>query len=237
MTGNAAHGRLIGSGRAADVYELDGGRVLRRYRIAANADGEARLMRYLWSAGFPVPEVFSANGTDLVMARIDGTDMLSDLARRPWRAIACARVLARIHDQLHEIEAPLWLPRPLGEGNRVLHLDLHPGNVMLTPAGPMVIDWSNGAAGPPGADVAMASLIMRVSEVDNLPKIVRPISGLVRSAVVRGFERAVGADAAPYLAATAKLRIADRNVRSAEVVRLRRIAERDKSIDGRGADR
>jgi tRNA A-37 threonylcarbamoyl transferase component Bud32 len=223
MTGNTAQGRLIGSGRAADVYELDGSRVLRRYRIGANVESEARLMRYLRWAGFPVPEVFSAQGTDMVMARIDGTDMLSDLARRPWHAIACARILARMHDQLHEIQAPPWLPRPLGEGDRVLHLDLHPGNVMLTRAGPIVIDWSNGAAGPPGADVAMASLIMRVSEVDNLPKTIQLISGLVRGVVVRGFERAVTADSTPYLAAAVKLRIADRNVRSSEVTALQRL--------------
>lgn len=229
MTGRDDPGRLIGSGRAADVYELTGGRVLRRYRIKADVEHEARLMRYLWSAGFGVPEVFSAHGSDMVMARIDGPDMLSDLARRPWRATVCARILARMHDQLHEIQAPPWLPRPFGAGtstdDRVLHLDLHPGNVMLTSAGPIVIDWSNGAAGPPGADVAMASLIMRVSEVDNLPKTIQLISGLVRGAVVRGFERAVNADSRPYLAAAAKLRIADKNVRSSEVAVLQRLID------------
>src|SRR5215469_11356535 len=103
MTGNAPAGRLIGSGRAADVYELDGGRVLRRYRIKADVEHEARLMRFLRSAGFPVPEVYDAQGTDMVMARVVGTDMLTDLARRPWRAVRYARVLAQMHDRLHEI--------------------------------------------------------------------------------------------------------------------------------------
>lgn len=223
MTASGPPGRLIGSGRAADVYELDGGRVLRRYRVRASVEHEARLMRHLWSAGFPVPEVYDAGGTDMVMARIDGTDMLSDLARRPWRARQCGRILARMHDLLHEIEAPAWLPRPLGDGNRVLHLDLHPGNVIMTSAGPVVIDWSNGAAGPPGADVAMAALIMRISEVDELPLPVKLIAGRVRRSVVRQFERSASHEAAPWLVAVAKLRLVDRNVRPAEAEVLRQI--------------
>lgn len=223
MTGNWAHGRLIGSGRAADVYELSGGRVLRRYRVNADVEHEARLMRYLWSAGFPVPEVYDADGTDIVMARLHGTDMLTDLTRRPWLARRHARTLARMHDQLHEIVAPSWLPRPLGCGDRVVHLDLHLGNVVLAQAGPVVIDWSNGAAGPPGADVAMAALIMRISEVDGLPGPVRLISGRVRRSVVRQFERSASHDAQPWLIEVAKLRLVDRNVRPAEAAVLRRM--------------
>jgi aminoglycoside phosphotransferase (APT) family kinase protein len=228
MTSGAPPGRLIGKGRAADVYELEGDKVLRRYRIEAEVSAEARLMSYLHAAGFPVPEVYSAEGPDLVMARVRGTDLLSDLTRRPWRAAAYGAILARMHDQLHEIEAPSWLPRPLAEGDRVMHLDLHPGNVMLTSDGPVVIDWSNGAAGPPGADVAMASLIMRTSEVGDLVSpLIRTVAGIVRGQVIRRFEASVSADPGPYLALAARLRIKDRNVRPSEAEKLQQI------IDGR----
>lgn len=255
MTGDSAPGRLIGAGRAADVYELGGGRVLRRYRLA-EADltpeigerlenlvsREARLMAYLLSAGFPVPEVFEASGRDMVMARIDGRDLLTDLSKRPWMARAHARTLAEMHDRLHQIEAPSWLPRPFAEGDsgpgkpgsgepnpgdRVMHLDLHPGNVMLTAAGPVVIDWSNGSAGPPGADVAMASLIMRISEVDDLPMPVRMVAGMVRNTVVRTFERRVSDDPAPHLSQVARNRLHDRNVRPSEAGQLRRMLARE----------
>lgn len=223
MTGNRSPGRLIGSGRAADVYELDGARVLRRYRVKADVEPEARLMRYLRAAGFPVPEVYDADGTDMIMARLRGTDMLTDLTRRPWLARRHAVTLARMHDQLHEIVAPAWLPRPLGDGDRVMHLDLHLGNVVLAESGPVVIDWSNGAAGPPGADVAMAALIMRISEVDGLPLPVRLIAGRVRRSVVRHFERSASHEAGPWLVEVAKLRLVDRNVRPAEADVLRRM--------------
>lgn len=225
MTGNALPGRLIGSGRAADVYELDGGRVLRRYRIEADVEHEARLMRYLWSAGYPVPEIYDADRTDMVMARLHGIDMLTDLTRRPWRGRRHADTLARMHDQLHEIVAPTWLPKPFGGGDRVVHLDLHLGNVVLTETGPVVIDWSNGAAGPPGADVAMAALIMRISEVDELPPPVRLLAGRVRRSVVRQFERSASHDARPWLVEVARLRLVDRNVRPAEAEVLRQMID------------
>ena len=48
-----------------------------------------------------------------------------------------AATLAELHLRLHEIEAPDFLPpAPVGGGDKVLHLDLHPLNVMVGPKGP-----------------------------------------------------------------------------------------------------
>ena len=216
-------GPLIGSGRAADVYALDGGRVLRRYKTAHSCAAEAGLMRYLREAGYPVPEVFAANGTDLVMQRLYGRDMLADLASRPWRVAGHARTLARLHDQLHQIAAPAGLWR-FGSGGQVLHMDLHPANVMLTADGPFVIDWSNAHAGEGGADVAMAYLIMASSEIDGLPWWLTPVArGLVRVFLNR-FRAAVHDDPRPHLSRAAEYRLHDPNVRPAEAARLRHLA-------------
>ena len=106
MSSDAPPGRLIGSGRAADVYELDDDRVLRRYRVPFDVREEVAVMMHLRAAGYPVPEIFDADGADLVMTRLRGTDMLADLTRRPWLAARHGRTLARLHDRLHEIEAP-----------------------------------------------------------------------------------------------------------------------------------
>jgi aminoglycoside phosphotransferase (APT) family kinase protein len=215
---------LIGRGRAADIYALDGGRVLRRYRTAHRCESEAGLMRHLRQAGYPVPEVFGADGRDLVMERLAGPTMLDDLARRPWRVTRHARLLADLHNRLHQVAAPAGLRHPVGPGDRVVHLDLHPGNVMLTPAGPVVIDWSNGGAGAPGADVAMTFLIMASSDADELPPRIRPLAAVLRRIFLRRFLAAVGDDHRPYLAPVADIRIADPNVRPAEATRLRRLA-------------
>nr|WP_312870502.1 phosphotransferase [Streptomyces himalayensis] len=40
-------------------------------------------------------------------------------------------------------------------GVRVLHLDLHPENVLLTQRGPVVIDWANSEEGHPDLDWGM----------------------------------------------------------------------------------
>ena len=101
-------------------------------------------MQHLDAAGFPVPKVYDADGSDLVMERLDGRDLLADLGRRPWLA-RTARPHARRDAQPAAPDhcAARTSRQPLGPGDKVLHLDLHPGNVMMTRRGPVVIDWSN----------------------------------------------------------------------------------------------
>ena len=225
MASREPPGPLIGAGRSADVYALSQGRVLRRFRTPHDVRAEAEIMRYLAKAGFPVPAVHDADGPDLVMDRLDGRDMLSELSRRPWLAARHGRTLAQLHNRLHEITAPAGLRQALGPGDRVLHLDLHPGNVMLTSRGPVVIDWTNASAGPAGADVATAYLIMASSDTDLLPLWLRPAVATLRAILLRHFRARVRDDPAPYLARAARERMRDRNVRPAEAARLLRVAE------------
>ncbi|SOC51971.1 Phosphotransferase enzyme family protein [Blastococcus aggregatus] len=171
--------QLLGVGRDADVFALDGGRVLRRYRDPQrSAEREARVMAHARAAGLPVPEVFDVDGADLVLQRIEGPTMAAALVRRPWTLAAQARVLAGLHRAVHEVPAPEWLPGvgDLG-GTALLHLDLHPENVLLAAGGPVVIDWTNAARGPAGADVADAWLVMSVGSVPG---------GRLQAAVVGG---------------------------------------------------
>jgi len=226
-------GKLVGAGRSADVFELDEDRVLRRFRFPYDVRAEAELMIYLDRAGFPVPKVYDADGTDLVMERLDGRDMLAELAAKPWLAKRSGEVLADMHNRLHKIEAPAGL-RPFGNpdapservpGDKVLHMDLHPGNIMLTSRGPVVIDWTSVAAGPAGADVATAYLIMASSEVDDLPLLVRLVLRPVRATVLRTFRAAAHDDPAPHMAAAARVRMRDPNVRPAEADALLRMAQ------------
>jgi aminoglycoside phosphotransferase (APT) family kinase protein len=150
--------------------------------------------------------------------------MLADLTRVPWRVRRHARTLARLHDRLHEIAAPPGLRGCFAPGDRVVHLGLHPGNVMLTSRGPVVIDWAGVRAGLPAADVATTYVIMLTSEVDGLPGWLRPAARRLRGAMLQEFLAAVGHDPAPVLAAAARARMADRSVRPAEAEHLRRVA-------------
>ena len=150
------------------------------------------------------------------MERLAGRDMLADLSGRPWLVRQHARTLAGLHDRLHAIAAPPSLRARFGPGDQMLHLDLHPGNVMLTAAGPVVIDWSNVAAGAPAADVAMAWLIIATSEVDAPPLLLRPAISSIRAVLLRRFRALVRDDPGPEMARVARARIADRNTRQAE---------------------
>jgi aminoglycoside phosphotransferase (APT) family kinase protein len=226
MAAENAPGPLVGAGRTADVYALSPDRVLRRYRTGHDTQREAEVMTYLAEAGFPVPRIYDASGPDLVMERLQGRDMLADLASRPWLVRRHARALAGLHDRLHQIPAPPSLSERHGPGDRMLHLDLHPGNVMLTPSGPVVIDWTGAAAGVPAVDVAMVWMIIATSDVDVLPRRIRPAVAVLRSVLLRQFLAAVQDDPAPVLARVARARAADPHMRPAEVRRLEEIADR-----------
>jgi aminoglycoside phosphotransferase (APT) family kinase protein len=155
--------RLVGMGRSAEVYEHGSGQVLRRYREPRDTEREVAAMEHARAHGFPVPGARALSDTDIVMERVTGPTMLDDLVRRPWRMAAHAATLARLHHELHAIAAPAWLPEPVGSGGSLLHLDLHPDNVMLSPGGPVVIDWPNAARGPGQADVAHTWLVLACS--------------------------------------------------------------------------
>lgn len=162
-------GELLGSGRSADVFALDDHWVLRRYRDGTDTTAEAAVMTRLAEHGYPVPRLrhtqAAAPGraahTDLVMQRLRGPSMLQALRRDTITAEEAGAVLAGLLHRLHTLPPPA----SAGRGHRVLHLDLHPDNVMLTPEGPVVIDWRNTEEGPPGLDRSMSSLILAQAAV------------------------------------------------------------------------
>jgi aminoglycoside phosphotransferase (APT) family kinase protein len=145
------------------VFEHGPGEVLRRYREPRDTAREVAAMEHARSHGYPVPAARALNDTDIVMERAAGSTMLGDMMRNPWRMQRHAATLATLLDRLHAIPAPDWLPSPLGEGTALLHLDLHPENVILTPRGPVVIDWPNAARGPGAADVAHTWVVLACS--------------------------------------------------------------------------
>ena len=159
-------GRLVARGREADLIDHGDGRVLRRYRVPADVEREARTMEHAHAHGFPVPRVHEVLGpSELVIDRLDGPTMLTDMTRRPWTLRRHARLLAELHRRLHAVPAPDSLRAPFDGGDALLHLDLHHDNVILPPRGPVVIDWSSAARGDPAVDFAMTWLLVGTSEV------------------------------------------------------------------------
>ena len=234
----AEPGPRIGIGRSADVYAVGDGLVLRRYRadaateyhagLADRVQEEAALMTYAREHGFPVPRVERAEAADIVMERVDGPSLLADAARRPWMMAAHARTLARLHLQLHDIPAPSWLARRFGEGSgtALIHLDLHPDNVLLGPDGPVVIDWPNAAAGPGAADVAHTWLVTATATPPGSPArraLVAVGRGIFLRAFLRSFDRA---ELVAQLPEVVDRWLHDRNIGPAERERTARFLQR-----------
>jgi aminoglycoside phosphotransferase (APT) family kinase protein len=141
-------------------------------------------------AVFEVVDVAGRPG--IVMERVDGDDILGELSRRPWRLVSLAREFARLHAGLAAVEAPglpAWrervldvlerstrvpprareAARPLLEalpgGDRLVHADFHPGNVILSARGPVLIDFANAYRGDPAASHPRTLLLLKIGEL------------------------------------------------------------------------
>ena len=196
--------RLIASGRASEIFDLGDGRVLRRFKAGGDPAREALVMEHARSHGYPVPRVLDVTPDALVLERVTGPTMSRELRRRPWRLGRDAALLASLHERLHRVAAPDGLAG-LGAGDRLLHLDLHPDNVIMSPDGPVVIDWTNALRGDPAVDIALTWIILATSGGRGGRLFLGPF--------LRHFDQGELVDALP---AAAELRLADPNVTPGE---------------------
>ena len=224
MSAGPSPGALIGAGRSADVYEYGADEVLRRYRQPRDTEREVAGMEHARRHGFPVVEAKALSETEIVMRRLRGPTMLDLMGRRPWLLGRQARLLASLHRRLHAIEAPGWLPAPAGEGTQLLHLDLHPDNVILTAAGPSVIDWPNVARGPGSGDVAYTWIILATAAEPRGDLRGRLVSALGRRAFIaaflRQFDPAERAEIKRWLPVCAAARLEDRELPESERTKI-----------------
>ena len=135
-------------------------------------------------------EIMEVNGRrGLIYERLDGISMLQDLNRRPWMLFKHARSLAELQVEINHQSAkglPSYKDRLsndirntgylsedlrdkalsilaiLPDGHSVCHGDYHPGNVIITKGGPVVIDWMTASAGSQWTDVARTSLLLSI---------------------------------------------------------------------------
>jgi aminoglycoside phosphotransferase (APT) family kinase protein len=127
----------------------------------------------------------------ILFERIDGPTMLRQLGAKPWTAMPLLHAFADLHVRIYAHtmamgELPsqrqqlrqliqqasalpaVWTAAALAaldrlpDGTCLCHGDYHPDNVLLSPHGPIIIDWSDATAGNPLADVARTALIVRM---------------------------------------------------------------------------
>jgi hypothetical protein len=154
----------------------------------------------------------------IVYERITGPSMLDTIARRPWTLGRMAQQFAAVHATMHNcaraelpsqrqgfIRAILRAPGldeatrqralnaldRLPDAESVCHGDYHPDNIILSPRGPVVIDWMTAACGNPVADVARTVLMFRVAVLpDDVGMAKRVMTQLLRRAFLSAYLRA-----------------------------------------------
>ena len=197
---------------------------------------EARTMTYLHQRDYPVPAVdhLSGDGLDLVMERIDGPSMVEAISAAPWALRHHAHTLADLHLQLHDVPRPDFLT-PLSTliGNSVLHLDLHPLNVIISKKGPVVIDWTSASLGDPDMDVGLAWVLMVAGEIPG-GHVKSTLLGWGRKLLVDGFlERFDRQAVASKLRTIVEVKVLDAHMRPKERDRMWSVVDRVEGLRAR----
>lgn len=152
-------------------------------------------------------DIVEVNGRGgLIYERLEGISMFQEMNTRPWTLSKHARALAELQVQINRqsipglpsyqdrLEHDIRSTRHLGEtlrnkalamlaalpdGQKLCHGDFHPGNILLTKRGPMVIDWMTACAGSPWADIARTHLLLNIgAKADR-----RQVNPLIKTAI------------------------------------------------------
>lgn len=211
--------------RAPEAGDL----LLRRFSPGAEATARREMlaMQAARAHGVPVPAVVARDMLDqrpvLATAWCDGETASQAIATSPASARAIGALLGEVFGRIHLVAAPdglapadAWITRggpalaPLRpkleavpNADRLLHLDYHPQNVMMTPGTVEgVIDWTNTLTGPPPMDLARSRAILRaVAEGRPLDDERREAMNAYEAGLVEAHARVAGPDPHPALSA------------------------------------
>jgi uncharacterized protein (TIGR02172 family) len=189
----------IAVGRTAEIYIYEDEKVLKLFFPTTPQtwiEREIDTGRYIQTTQLPVPKVYERmelnDRIGVVYERIEGPSLLNELARKPWKTVQYARLLANLHVQVHEVTAPtnletqrdwarggipeteklsknlqeriLHLLDSMPDGNQLCHGDFHPGNIIVTHRGPVIIDWMTASKGVAWGDIARTSIILEAAK-------------------------------------------------------------------------
>ena len=151
----------------------------------------------------------------IVYERIDGRSALDALAARPWSINRIGAQIAGLQAQIHERQLPELgslheslaaaisrangLPErlrdaalsrlaELPEAGTLCHFDFHPGQVMLSARGPVILDWMTAVRGHPAADLARTSILYGVGDAPGAGLWMRALIMLARKQLWRAHE-------------------------------------------------
>jgi aminoglycoside phosphotransferase (APT) family kinase protein len=216
----------IAEGREAEMFAWEDDRVLRLYRrgfSSGEAERQARLLDIAAACGIRVPAEYGLVEVEgrpgLVLERIEGPDLLTELGAKPWRLLQVGGVWGRLHAEINSSQAPPDLETTRGrysrmieasplvpdefkapaltrlaslpDGERLNHGDFHPANIMRCDGDFAAIDWSNATRGPAEADYARSYLLGTLGDLPpGSPILLRLFARFGRRVVRDGYSRA-----------------------------------------------
>jgi aminoglycoside phosphotransferase (APT) family kinase protein len=216
-------------GAATSVWLVDVG--ARRYALRVFKAHEVHVLKReltvmaaAGQGGVPVPRVHAAGTHDerpaLLLEWCNGQPLFDSLSRRPRHVFRLGVAFGELQRALHRVAAPAdlratWIDWPSAaepalaarlraldlRGDRLLHLDFHPLNVLADQFTPTaILDWTNAHAGDARADVARTATILRL-----MPRVLKQspmarLGSLVFELAWRRGYGAFGDDMAPFYA-------------------------------------
>lgn len=124
----------------------------------------------------------------LIYERIDGQTMLLQIIPTVSSITHYAKQMAQLQYEMHQVKIGIQpnlknellyrisshelinedekqrikdILDQLPENNTLCHYDFHPGNIILSSKGPIIIDWLNALVGHEAADVARSSMMLQ----------------------------------------------------------------------------
>ncbi len=141
----------------------------------------------------------------IVFAKIEGPSLLQLILSGEFPVEKTGNLLAKLHQKLHQVHTDqlpslktkiinsvsslamipsdlkndlLHICNQLPEDNSVCHGDFHPDNIIISPKGPVIIDWVNATAGNALADVARTHLLISNSRMPDSIKVTPEIQNM-----------------------------------------------------------
>jgi hypothetical protein len=258
----------IGEGLSAALFDNGDGTVTKRYF----ADMPPSLYRQDYEISKLIsgcyrnsPRTLGLTDGDpypgIVFEKVDGSNLVQELARRPFRVLRLARAFALLHADIHRHHVP-GLPdqrRRLIEGidgsgidpsikarmrgfllqpdgvDALCHNDFMPTNVICSSAGMVVVDWRTADSGNPLCDVARTIVLNRVPRKDiGLSALHGAMRHIFVEAYKSAYVRAAGlrrSDLNRWIAVNAALRLGE-GVSGREAARLLVLVNRMESLFG-----
>ncbi|MGH2820801.1 MAG: phosphotransferase family protein, partial [Actinomycetota bacterium] len=181
-------------GADTSMFLVSHGRERRALRVFAVGEGErarreVEAMRLASAGGIPTPSVpaeAEVHGRPCLVAQwLDGSTVVDALGAGVSDAAALGAAVGEAQARLRRVAVPptsvlrrrdwiAWMGSDdldlaaelsrRASGGRLLHLDLHPMNVLVNDTGAVtgVLDWANAAAGDPRADFARTYSILHL---------------------------------------------------------------------------